>query len=267
MNIFNCDESALYIKGMGKYSHTFGETNVPQKNPEKMPILLGCSMKGEKLPIFFIGKSKNSRCFKKYDLKKEKIPYGANKVAWITSDPFRDWLVIIYNQVKSQRKKIMLILDNATSHKDPNLLKVKLIFLPPNTSVLIQPFDMGIIKAVKDAYIRELTNHIIANFDENMNCLMKEISIYTAICWFTKIWKEINEETVINCWGKSGSFKKELDDNNINDFCENLDFEDKIISEENTKFMVPLKEMRFNTPYEPETQLESEKILKIQKIC
>ena len=81
MNIFNCDESALYIKGMGKYSHTFGETNVPQKNPEKMPILLGCSMKGEKLPIFFIGKSKNPRCFKKYDLKKEKILYGANKAA------------------------------------------------------------------------------------------------------------------------------------------------------------------------------------------
>ena len=98
-----------------------------------------------------------------------------------------------------------------------------------------------------------------------MNCLIKEISIITAICWFTKIWKEINEEAVINCWRKSGLLKKELDDNNINDFCENLDFEDKIISEENTKFMVPLKEMRFNTPYEPETQLESEKILKIQK--
>ena len=141
----------------------------------------------------------------------------------------------------------MLILDNATTHKDPNLLKVKLIFLPPNTSVLIQPFDMGIIKAVKDAYIRELTNHIIANFDENMNCLMKEISIYTAICWFTKIWKEINEETVINCWGKSGSFKKELDDNNINDFCENLDFEDKVLSEENMKIPDSLEEMRFNT--------------------
>ena len=75
--------------------------------------------------------------------------------------------------MKSKSRKIILILDNATSHRDPNLSNVKLIFLPPNAGALIQPLDMGIIKVAKGGYMRELTNHIIAKIDTKYELLDK----------------------------------------------------------------------------------------------
>ena len=44
--------------------------------------------------------------------------------------------------------KILLILDNALSHKwneDEELSNVVLLFLPPNTTAYLQPCDAGIV--------------------------------------------------------------------------------------------------------------------------
>ena len=82
--------------------------------------------------------------------------------------------------MKSKSRKKILILDNATSHRDPNLSNVKLIFLPPNAGALIQPLDMGIIKVAKGGYIRELTNHIIAKIDTKYELLDKRNLYYSG---------------------------------------------------------------------------------------
>ena len=130
-DVFNCDESALYIKGLSKYSYTLGETNLPRKNSKKMTVLLGCSMEGEKIPLYFIGKSKNPRCFKNFNLKDNNILYGSNKATWMTASLFKDWLTIINDKMKKRDRKIILLLDNASSHKDPKLSNVKLVFFHP----------------------------------------------------------------------------------------------------------------------------------------
>lgn len=63
-----------------------------KKNSEKMSILFSCSMKGEKLPLFFVGKSKKPHCFKNIALDKQDFYYGSNKAGWMTTKLFRDWL-------------------------------------------------------------------------------------------------------------------------------------------------------------------------------
>jgi len=46
-----------------------------------------------------------------------------------------------------KNKKILLLVDNCSAHADVPLKQIQMMFPPPNTSSLIQPCDIGIIRA------------------------------------------------------------------------------------------------------------------------
>ena len=118
-------------------------------------VLLGGNASGDhKLKPFFIHKSLNPRCFKRVkDKSRLPVIWSANKKAWMTATLFEKWFtenfipeVKAYCGRKKIPFKILLLLDNCTahpdlSHIDPN---VKVMFLPPNTTSLIQPMDQGL---------------------------------------------------------------------------------------------------------------------------
>ena len=75
-----------------------------------------------------------------------------------------DWLVKWDLELK---RKIVLLVDNCTAHTNSSLLKnIKVIFLPANTTSLIQPRDRGIIRAFKAHYRREMRVRIVAELDD-----------------------------------------------------------------------------------------------------
>jgi len=48
--------------------------------------------------------------------------------------------------------KVLLIIDNAPGHPQSNSIEdenVQVVFLPPNTTSLLQPLDQGVIRCVK----------------------------------------------------------------------------------------------------------------------
>jgi hypothetical protein len=54
-----------------------------------------------------------------------------------------------------QKRRILLILDNFTGHHLAELdipTNIELLFLPPNTTTILQPLDAGIIKKFKTHY-------------------------------------------------------------------------------------------------------------------
>ncbi|GFW90651.1 hypothetical protein TNCV_628171 [Trichonephila clavipes] len=55
---------------------------------------------------------------------------------------------------KSLDFKVLLIVDNAASHPQLEHPNVQLVFLPPNTTSLIQPLDQGIFATFKKYYIK-----------------------------------------------------------------------------------------------------------------
>jgi DDE superfamily endonuclease len=60
-----------------------------KKDKFRISLLFICNADGtEKLPIFFIAKSKQPRCFKKITLKDWGFDYANNKKAWMTSELF-----------------------------------------------------------------------------------------------------------------------------------------------------------------------------------
>ncbi len=68
------------------------------KKQHKFRITLGvaCNADGsEKLPLFYIGKSKNPRCFKKKTPKQRGFYYQNNAKAWMTSEFFQEYVSYI----------------------------------------------------------------------------------------------------------------------------------------------------------------------------
>ena len=89
-----------------------------------------------------IGKS---RCFKSIDARTLPVTWEHNKKAWMTSEIYQRWLQNFDSKMRRQNRQVLLLLDNAPSHpKDKNVTNVKLMFLPANTTSMLQPVDQGI---------------------------------------------------------------------------------------------------------------------------
>ena len=99
-----------------------------------------------------IGKSRQPRCF--YKLKPSKLPvdYKAYKKALMTNLIMQEWLPNLDKSIGKKQRKILLFSDNAPSHPSGTLKNVKVVFLPANTTSLLQPMDQGIIQTMKLKY-------------------------------------------------------------------------------------------------------------------
>ena len=64
-------------------------------------------------------------------------------------------------------RKVLLFLDNATSHSDVQLCNVKLKFLPANTTSVLQPLDQGIILAMKQKYHKTQLPYMITQMERS----------------------------------------------------------------------------------------------------
>ena len=104
-----------------------------------------------------------------------------------------------------QNRQVLLLLDNAPSHpKDVNVTNVKLVFLPANTTSMLQPLDQGIIKAVKTIYRKRLLQSVLAKMDkeENVKNVSKCVSVLDAEHCIDTAIREVRSSTVKKCFQK-----------------------------------------------------------------
>ena len=71
------------------------------------------------------------------------------------------------------------------------------MFLPANTTSLIQPLDAGIIKTFKDNYRHLLMEKLMFSENCNMQNILKSITILDAIMWSKLAFDKINGTTKI----------------------------------------------------------------------
>jgi hypothetical protein len=153
-------------------------------------------------------KSKNPGCFK--GVRGLPVDYYSNKNAWMTNFIFNDWLGKWNLELK---RKIVLLVDNSTAHTNNSLLKnIKVIFLPADTTSLIQPCDQCIIRAFKAHYSREMRARITAELDEiqdrsDASAVAKNRSFLDALHLVAMSWKRVSEKTIKNCFRKGGFSK------------------------------------------------------------
>ncbi|KAG0420089.1 hypothetical protein HPB47_003684 [Ixodes persulcatus] len=98
---------------------------------------------------------------------------------------------------------VCLVLDNCSAQhiEDLELTNVKLKFLPPNCTSLIQPLDQGIINSIKCSYWWRLVHKLL--LDLRLKCQTK-VDIFQALEMLSASWKVTTKEDVKNCFRKAG---------------------------------------------------------------
>ena len=106
----------------------------------------------------------------------------------------------------AQKEKVILLLDNFSSHQVPNVgsrLRVtQLVFLPPNTTSHFQPMDAGIIASFKAQYQKLLIQYQIDCITANK---VFAIDVYQAVIMVEHAWHiGVTTSTIQNCWKHIG---------------------------------------------------------------
>ena len=94
-----------------------------KKDKIRIMVLLGTNVIGtDKLKSWVIGNAKCLRSLLKINMKRLLVYYHRNSKAWINSTVFGEILCKLDSYFKVKSKKILLLIDNAPSHFDPNYL-------------------------------------------------------------------------------------------------------------------------------------------------
>ena len=206
-DIYNWDETALFFAQTKNASlvteNEHKNKDARGKKPEKqrVTLLLGASMEGEKLPPIIIGKHQSPRGFANARIP---LDYHHSKSAWMTSEIFEKILTRFDRSMKVQGRKVLLFIDNCSAHKKPHQLQnVTLHFFPPNITSRCQPLDMGVIAAFKNHYKSELQKRRVQAL--NVGLEVTKINLFDSLFLVKKIWNSnVSVQTIKNCFRKAG---------------------------------------------------------------
>ena len=209
-DVFNADETGFYYRQLPTRSliEKGGSCKGGRKSKERITVLFCCSARGEKLKPLVIGNAACPRAFKNNNVKTDSLPvfWRHNRKAWMTGDIFGDWLREINLKMNKAKRKILLFVDNATSHVDLNLSNVTVKFMPPNLTSEVQPLDKGIIQAVKLLYRKQLMRALINAADKCNNAIefTRSVTVLDAIRWIHGAWMDVSKETIVKCFHHAG---------------------------------------------------------------
>ena len=217
--VFNADETGLYWHLLpektlaGSYEKTAKNFKKPK---DKVSILATANASGDfRLPLLLIGKSKNPRALKNINLSALPVNYKHQKKAWMDSVIFKSWFfdhfipsVTSYLRGKGYARKAVLVLDNAPSHPQLDILQspdgaFTCFFLPPNTTSIIQPMDQGVLENLKRRCKRPLLQKLLLSLDDGRpQQFVKGLNIKDCIYMCAKAWDDIREESLSRAWTK-----------------------------------------------------------------
>ena len=163
--IYNMDETGLMYNAQvrrvyapdPKLHGTAEDVTAGSKEDKRRLTYIICSNAdgSHKVKCWVIGRFEKPRCFKHINYKPDSvgIEYRANKKAWMTADLFDQYLDWFNSTMIARDRKAVLLVDNCPAHKTAREYShVKVVFLPANTTSIMQPCDQGIIRAFKAHY-------------------------------------------------------------------------------------------------------------------
>lgn len=233
-NIFNCDETGLYFRMMPDKTLALKDEDHKgtKKNKSRITVMIGCNADGsEKLKLLIIGKNKSPRSFKNFNTDIY-CTYRWNKSAWMTTSIFEEFTKSLNSRMASQNRKILLLVDNATSHQQHNLSHVNIQFFPPNMTSHLQPCDAGIIKAFKCHYRKQLLRQMIFLADNENHT---SITVADAIRFCHYAWNNISQSTIMNSWKHVGL---QLHDSENKEMVENITIDRNIFEQIRAAFNI-----------------------------
>lgn len=193
-DIFNADETGLFFQCLPNKTAIFkgDECKGGKQSKVRVTVLLAANQNGsEKLPPVMIGRSEKPRCFAK--VKSFPILYKSNRKSWMTSAIFGEWLKKVDKSMGLKNRKILLFIDNCSSHKNlPSTKNVTIQFLSPHTTSKLQPLDQGIIRSFKVEYRKELVRKLINAVEDGEK--LPSITVLDAMRMTDYAWRCVTEK-------------------------------------------------------------------------
>lgn len=206
-NIYNMDETAFFY--YEEAPSTLSRRNKIagfKSDKTRLTLCVATNADGsDKFPLLFIGKAVKPRAFKGHDVATELgVEYTNSKKAWMNSVIFWRWLHALDLRMQHERRHILLLVDNASSHARPlsPLTNVRLEFLPKNTTSVLQPLDQGILLCIKRGFRRIKVHDCVRRYINHQPQV--KITVFTALKWAKMAWDKVKPETIRNCWSHAG---------------------------------------------------------------
>ncbi|XP_042906733.2 tigger transposable element-derived protein 4 [Parasteatoda tepidariorum] len=135
-------------------------------------------------------------------LKSLPLLYDANSKAWRTQTIWGKTLRRWDLHFSKKNRKVALIADNCTAHCPVEGLKsIELVFLPPNSTCVLQPLDQGIIQSFKSMYRKLLLRDMITAIDKKEEF---HVSVLNALFYIDQSWNMVSSKTIENCFRHAG---------------------------------------------------------------
>ncbi|GFQ84891.1 tigger transposable element-derived protein 1 [Trichonephila clavata] len=176
--VFNADETGLFWKKMpaGTFIAKSEKTASGFKAAKDRVTFLLCSNASgaRMLKPLMLNRSLHPRALKGKNIAELPVHFMANKKAWVTKAVFITWFNDCFVPEVKQHMidmglpfNVLLIVDNAPGHPCIEHPNVKVVFLPPNTTSLIQPLDQGIITCFKKHYVKLTFRYILEKLEND----------------------------------------------------------------------------------------------------
>ena len=217
--IFNADETGLWWRLTPSSSlNSTGKTRAAnfKKAKDRVTLLACANASGtHRLPLMLINKSQKPRCFKHMDMNNLPVHNYAQNKSWMDCRLFTEWFherfvpsVRKFCRDKGIEEKALLLVDNAPSHPSSATLhsedgRVKTLFLPPNTTSVIQPMDQGVLDPCKKRYKRKLLSHIIMENESphlSVPEILQKVTLKDVVYWISAAWNEASNDSLRKAW-------------------------------------------------------------------
>ena len=121
---------------------------------------------------------------------------------------------------------MLLLLDNVPAHPEAGSLAsddgcIKAMFLPPNTTALIQLMDQGVLEALKRRYRRHLLHNLLLEDKDGQSVVeyAKSINLKDVVYMVASAWEDIPTLTFKRSWNKLLKFGEKDKDESATDTC------------------------------------------------
>ena len=104
--------------------------------------------------------------------------------------------------------KAILLMDNAPSHPSTEMLQsedgnIKCMFMPPNSTSLVQPMDQGVLEFTKRCYRKELLRKLLlVDTTTKDDPELSVVSFWKKLNMVPKAWNDVPESTIQASWNK-----------------------------------------------------------------
>lgn len=201
------------------------EPDASKRHSARVTVVLCANADGsDRREPLVIGMHKQPASFRDKSAESYGFYYRSNKRSWMTGLLFRDWISRFNTKMSTEGRKVLLLLDRATTHvvTGLELPNVEVQFLPANSTTKLQPFDAGITRAFKLKYRVLHLQHALEQAEELQRWTHEGksrpetptniygISQLTAMRWICAMWKDVSDETIVNCFQLHNLFQERI---------------------------------------------------------